>query len=47
MAHQHLVLAYALTCVLQLGYAAFLGVKWRKVRRMEREQPGYGKAPQQ
>jgi hypothetical protein len=47
MAHRHLILAYTLTCVLQLGYAAFLGVKWRMVRKMEREQPGYGSQPRQ
>jgi hypothetical protein len=33
MAHQHLVLAYLLTWVLQLGYVGFLAVKWRSERR--------------
>ena len=28
MAHRHLVLAYVLTWVLQLGYVSFLGWKW-------------------
>jgi hypothetical protein len=45
MAHRHLILAYVMTCLIQLGYAGFLGLKWRAVRRLEREQPGYGTAP--
>jgi hypothetical protein len=36
MAHRHLVLAYVLTWVLQLGYAGFLGLKWRAEKRAER-----------
>jgi hypothetical protein len=32
MAHRHLVLAYVLTWVLQLGYVGFLGLKWRAGR---------------
>lgn len=33
MAHRHLLLAYVLTWVLQLGYVGFLAVKWRAERR--------------
>jgi hypothetical protein len=42
MAHRHLVLAYVLTWVLQLGYVAFLAVKWRGERRKSggRDAPG-------
>jgi hypothetical protein len=29
MFHRHLVLAYVLTWVIQLGYAAFVAWKWR------------------
>jgi hypothetical protein len=45
MAHRHLILAYVMTCAIQLGYAGFLGMKWRALRRLEREQPGYGTPP--
>jgi hypothetical protein len=36
MAHRHLILAYVLTWVLQLGYVAFLGLKWRAEKRASR-----------
>ena len=36
MAHRHLVLAYVLTWVLQLGYVAFLAVKWQREKRADR-----------
>jgi hypothetical protein len=36
MAHRHLVLAYVLTWVLQLGYVGFLAMKWRNEKRAER-----------
>jgi hypothetical protein len=36
MAHRHLILAYALTWVLQLGYVGFLAVKWRNEKRAGR-----------
>ena len=36
MAHRHLVLAYALTWVLQLVYVGFLAVKWRNEKRAGR-----------
>jgi hypothetical protein len=29
MFHRHLVLAYAVTWVIQLGYLAYVGLKWR------------------
>ncbi len=35
MAHRHLVLAYVLTWVIQLGYAGILASKWRKIRRAD------------
>lgn len=31
--HQFVVAAYAVTWVIQLGYVAFLGLKWRAQRR--------------
>jgi hypothetical protein len=31
--HQFLVAAYAVTWAIQLGYLAFLGLKWRSQRR--------------
>ena len=36
MAHRHLVLAYVLTWVLQLGYVSFLGWKWSAEKRSGR-----------
>jgi hypothetical protein len=33
MFHRHLVLAYAFTWVLQLGYLAFVGLRWWRIRR--------------
>jgi len=33
MAHRHLVLAYVLTWVLQLGYVGFLAMKWQREKR--------------
>ena len=33
MAHRHLILAYALTWALQLGYVGYLAVKWRSEKR--------------
>ena len=35
MAHRHLILAYVLMWVLQLGYAGFLAVKWRSEKRTD------------
>jgi hypothetical protein len=29
MFHRHLVLAYAVTWVIQLGYLAYIALKWR------------------
>ena len=36
MAHRHLILAYVMTCVIQLGYVGFLGLKWRREKRAGR-----------
>jgi hypothetical protein len=36
MAHRHLILAYVLTWVLQLGYVGFLAVKWQQEKRAGR-----------
>jgi hypothetical protein len=36
MAHRHLILAYVLTWVLQLGYVGFLAVKWWSEKRGDR-----------
>ncbi len=42
MAHQHLVLAYVLTWVLQLGYLGMLGMKWRAEKRATKAVQGFG-----
>jgi hypothetical protein len=41
MAHRHLVLAYAITIVVQLGYACWIGLKYKAMRKLEREFPPY------
>jgi hypothetical protein len=41
MAHQHLVLAYIVTWVIQLGYLCWIGAKWAAVRKEERRIPAY------
>ena len=33
MKHRHLVLAFVLTWVVQLGYAAWIWRRWRRARR--------------
>lgn len=38
MAQRHLVIAYAITWVIQLGYLAFLGLKWRSQKRTAAQQ---------
>lgn len=35
--HQFLVAAYTITWVLQLGYLAYVGLRWRAVRKAEAE----------
>jgi hypothetical protein len=34
--HQFVIAAYTVTWVIQLGYLAFLGMKWRTERRKAR-----------
>jgi hypothetical protein len=46
MAHRHLILAYVATWGIQLGYVAFLALRWRTVRAAERREPGYGAPPE-
>ena len=41
MAHRHLVLAYVITIVVQLGYAGWIGLKYRSMRKLERQFPPY------
>jgi hypothetical protein len=41
MAHNHLVMAYAVTFLIQLGYLGWVGLKYRALRRLEREFPAY------
>lgn len=36
MAHRHLILAYVLTWVLQLGYVGFLAVRWQREKGADR-----------
>ncbi len=38
---RHLILAYVLTGVLQFGYLGWIGLKYRALRRLEREFPPY------
>ncbi len=38
MAHRHLILAYAVTWVLQLGYLAWLGLKWKSQKKTAEQQ---------
>jgi hypothetical protein len=38
--HQFVVAAYTVTWVIQLGYLAFLTLKWRAEKRKERSNPG-------
>jgi hypothetical protein len=44
MAHRHLILAYAITILIQLGYAGWVGLKYRATRKLEREFPPYPSA---
>jgi hydroxypyruvate isomerase len=41
MEHRHLVLAYVITIVVQLGYAGWVGLKYRAARKLEAEFPPY------
>jgi hypothetical protein len=41
MAHRHLILAYVITIVGQLAYAGWVGLKYRSMRRLERQFPPY------
>ncbi len=41
MSHRHLVIAYVVTWVIQLGYAGFLTGKWFALKKAEREYPTY------
>jgi hypothetical protein len=36
MAHRHLILAYAITWALQLGYVGILAAKWQREKRSSR-----------
>lgn len=38
--HQFVVAAYTVTWVIQLGYLAFLAMKWRAEKRKERANSG-------
>jgi CcmD family protein len=37
--HQFLVAAYAITWILQLGYLAWLGLRWRAQKRAVERRP--------
>jgi hypothetical protein len=41
MAHRHLILAYVITILGQLGYAGWVALKYRSMRKLEREFPPY------
>ncbi len=45
MAHRHLVLAYVITIAVQLGYAGWVGLKYRAMRKLERAFPAYPAPP--
>ena len=45
MSHRNLILAYIVTWVIQLSYAAFLTAKWFALKRAEKEFPTYGDGP--
>jgi hypothetical protein len=38
MAHRHLILAYAVTWVIQLSYLARLGLKWKAQKKLAAQQ---------
>jgi len=38
--HQFTVAAYVVTWVIQLGYLAYVGLKWRAEKRTERQNSG-------
>jgi hypothetical protein len=41
LAHNHLIAAYVVTWVLQLGYVGWIASKWLSVRRQEKQLPSY------
>jgi hypothetical protein len=41
LAHRHLILAYVITILVQLGYAGWVGLKDRATRKLERAFPPY------
>jgi hypothetical protein len=41
MDHRHLVLAYAAAFVIHFTYLGWVGLKYRALRRLEREFPAY------
>jgi hypothetical protein len=41
MAHNHLIMAYAATFLIQLSYLGWVYAKYRALRRLEREFPAY------
>ena len=41
MAYHHLILAYVAAFVIQFGYLGWIGLKYRAVRKLEREFPAY------
>ncbi len=45
MAHRHLVLAYVITVAAQLAYAGWVGLKYRAMRKLERQFPPYPATP--
>ena len=41
MAHRHLILAYTAAFVIQFLYLGWIGLRYRALRRLEREFPAY------
>jgi hypothetical protein len=41
MAHRHLVLAYVITILGQIGYAGWVWWKYQSMRKLERQFPPY------
>jgi hypothetical protein len=45
MEHRHLILAYAITILGQLAYAGWVSLKYRQMRKLERDFPPYPASP--
>ncbi len=46
MAHRHLVLAYIAAFVIHFSYVGWVGLKYRALRKLERQFPAYSPNPE-